>query len=68
MFLEGHPLNNNTKVAKVAFTGSVATGRRVYQSAAESIKRVTLELGGKSPIIVFDDVDIDKTVEWLMVG
>eukprot|EP01102_Stenamoeba_stenopodia_P010526 TRINITY_DN3181_c0_g1_i1.p1 TRINITY_DN3181_c0_g1~~TRINITY_DN3181_c0_g1_i1.p1 ORF type:complete len:706 (-),score=179.55 TRINITY_DN3181_c0_g1_i1:188-2305(-) len=64
----GAPLSNHPDIAKVAFTGSVATGRKVYQSAAESIKRVTLELGGKSPIVVFDDVDIDKTVEWLMVG
>jgi betaine-aldehyde dehydrogenase len=64
----GAPIASHPLLSKVAFTGSVATGKRVYQAATESVKRVTLELGGKSPMIIFDDVDIDNTVEWMMVG
>jgi len=53
---------------KVSFTGSVATGSRVMKSAAEGIKRVTLELGGKSPAIVHADADLDGAIEWLLFG
>lgn len=49
-------------VAKIAFTGSVAVGRSVYRTAAERIKRVTLELGGCSPLVVCGDADLDR---WL---
>lgn len=58
-----HPLTD-----KVSFTGSVATGSRVMAAAAVGIKRVTLELGGKSPAVVFDDADLDAAVEWLLFG
>ncbi len=51
----GQPLVEHPKVRKVAFTGSSLTGARVYEAAARDIKRVSLELGGKSPNIVFDD-------------
>lgn len=49
-------------VDKISFTGSTATGKQVLKSAADSIKRVTLELGGKSPCVVFDDADMDKAI------
>ncbi|MGD9987413.1 aldehyde dehydrogenase family protein [Pseudonocardia sp.] len=55
--LVGHP-----HVDKVSFTGSTATGRRIMASAAERIARVTLELGGKSPTVFFDDVDMGEAV------
>lgn len=58
-----HPL-----VAKVAFTGSEKTGRQVYESAARGLKRVSLELGGKSPNIVFDDAAIDNAVKGAIAG
>lgn len=64
----GAPLVAHPGVDKVAFTGSVATGSRIMARCAEDIRSVGLELGGKSPAIVFDDVDIDKTVEWVMFG
>eukprot|EP00850_Spirogloea_muscicola_P000216 SM000001S04618 [mRNA] locus=s1:1268464:1272611:- [translate_table: standard] len=64
----GAPLSAHPLVDKVAFTGSTVTGRAVMQAAAGNIKPVTLELGGKSPIIVFDDADIEKAVEWVMFG
>ncbi|KAH9290655.1 hypothetical protein KI387_034772, partial [Taxus chinensis] len=64
----GAPLAAHPDVDKVAFTGSTVTGRSVMTAAAQVIKPVSLELGGKSPIIVFEDVDIDKAVEWVMFG
>lgn len=64
----GAPLAGHPGVDKVAFTGSVATGSRIFAAAARDIKRISLELGGKSPFLVFEDVDIDKAVEWIMFG
>ncbi|MBB5220975.1 betaine-aldehyde dehydrogenase [Amaricoccus macauensis] len=55
-------------VAKISLTGSVPTGRRVYESAAAGLKPVTLELGGKSPLLVFDDADLDSAVGGAMLG
>ncbi|KAL7931897.1 aldehyde dehydrogenase [Trichoderma chlorosporum] len=52
-------------VRKISFTGSVATGKNIQIAAAQSnLKRVTLELGGKSPAVVFEDADIDNAVTW----
>lgn len=64
----GQPLADHPLVDKLAFTGSVATGRKVMQAASAGIRAVSLELGGKSPFVVFDDCDIDKAVEWIMFG
>ena len=61
--LVGHP-----EVAKIAFTGGDATGQRVYELAARGIKPVTLELGGKSANIVFDDADLDNAVKGVVSG
>eukprot|EP01147_Barroeca_monosierra_P006386 gene6387-7492_t len=58
----GQQLIANEKVAKVSFTGSLASGQEVYQSAAKSIKRVSLELGGKSALIVCEDANLDQAV------
>jgi acyl-CoA reductase-like NAD-dependent aldehyde dehydrogenase len=58
----GAPLVSHPQVKKVTFTGSVETGKIVYKAAAEKLIPVTLELGGKSPMIVFADCDFDKTV------
>ncbi|MDP9025055.1 MAG: aldehyde dehydrogenase family protein, partial [Candidatus Eremiobacteraeota bacterium] len=55
-------------VDKIAFTGSTATGKLVAQTAAGTVKRVTLELGGKSPSVVFDDADIDGAVAGALYG
>eukprot|EP01118_Nematostelium_gracile_P006438 TRINITY_DN2075_c0_g1_i2.p1 TRINITY_DN2075_c0_g1~~TRINITY_DN2075_c0_g1_i2.p1 ORF type:complete len:500 (-),score=161.66 TRINITY_DN2075_c0_g1_i2:89-1588(-) len=64
----GGPLTSHPKVDKIAFTGSVATGSKVMNAGSQTIKNVTLELGGKSPLVVFDDVDIVEAVEWIMFG
>ncbi|MDZ5698399.1 betaine-aldehyde dehydrogenase [Chelativorans sp. M5D2P16] len=61
--LVGHP-----GVAKVSLTGSVATGKRVMGLAGEHMKKATMELGGKSPIIVFDDADVENAVGGAMLG
>ena len=61
--LAGHPA-----VAKVSLTGSVPTGGKVYAAAAAGLKPVTLELGGKSPLIVFADADLDSAVGGAMLG
>jgi len=62
----GEPLVVHPKTAKIAFTGGTATGKRISALAGEHLKPVTMELGGKSPNIVFDDADIDKVVEGAM--
>ncbi|WP_120631382.1 aldehyde dehydrogenase [Ruegeria sp. EL01] len=56
----GEPLTNHPLVRSVTFTGSVTTGRRVYRNAAEHIKSCVLELGGKNPMIVMADADLDR--------
>ncbi|MGB1791525.1 MAG: aldehyde dehydrogenase family protein, partial [Paracoccaceae bacterium] len=58
----GAALLQDPRINKVSLTGSVATGRKVYQSAAADLKQVTLELGGKSPLIIFEDADLDNAV------
>jgi len=64
----GQPLTLHPKIEKVAFTGSVLTGSKVMKMASDQIKKVSLELGGKSPFIVFDDVNINQATEWIMYG
>jgi (Z)-2-((N-methylformamido)methylene)-5-hydroxybutyrolactone dehydrogenase len=64
----GEPLVKHPLVRKVAFTGSSKTGAHVYAEAAQDIKRVSLELGGKSPNIVFDDCKIENAVKGVVSG
>lgn len=64
----GQPLVEHPLVRKVAFTGSDRTGELIYSSAAKGLKRVSLELGGKSPNIVFDDCDMDDAVKGAVSG
>ena len=64
----GTPLVEHPLVAKIAFTGSDATGQKIYQAAARGMKRVSMELGGKSPNIVFDDAEIDNAVKGAISG
>ena len=58
----GNALINHPKVAMVSLTGSIGTGQKVLQAASATIKRTHLELGGKAPVIVFDDADIASVV------
>ena len=58
----GSALVSDPRIDKVSLTGSVATGKKVYAAAASEMKHVTMELGGKSPLIIFDDANIDNSV------
>jgi betaine-aldehyde dehydrogenase len=58
----GASLIRDPRVDKVSLTGSVPTGRKVYAAAAEGIKHVTMELGGKSPLVIFDDANLEDAV------
>ncbi|MGE8502781.1 MAG: gamma-aminobutyraldehyde dehydrogenase [Pseudomonas sp.] len=59
----GEPLTCHPKVRMVSLTGSVNTGSRIIAGTADSVKRMHMELGGKAPVIIFDDADIDAAVE-----
>lgn len=64
----GKALVNHVDIDKVAFTGSTETGRHIAHAAAESLKRCTLELGGKSPNIIFEDADLETAISMSAMG
>jgi aldehyde dehydrogenase (NAD+) len=64
----GEALVKHADVEKIAFTGSTEVGRAIRRATAESHKRLSLELGGKSPFVVFEDADLDSAVEGLVDG
>ena len=63
MMMTSHP-----DIAKVSITGEVDTGKKVMEASASTLKHVTLELGGKSPILIFDDADLEEAVYGAMLG
>ena len=64
----GAPLVRHPDVAMVSLTGSVATGKWIARTAADTLKRVHLELGGKAPVVVFDDADVEAAIEGVKIG
>ena len=66
--IAGKALAEHLKVDKIAFTGSTNTGRQIMRSAASNLKNITLECGGKSPLIIFEDADLDEAVKWSHAG
>ena len=64
----GQLLVSHPEVAKVSLTGEVGTGKKVMSAAAQTLKHVTMELGGKSPIVVFEDADIKNAVSAALLG
>ncbi len=64
----GASLITDPRVAKVSLTGSVPTGKKVYAAAAAQMKHVTMELGGKSPLLIFDDADLENAVGGAILG
>ncbi|KAK7962056.1 aldehyde dehydrogenase domain-containing protein [Apiospora aurea] len=64
----GAALATHPDVDKIAFTGSTATAREIMRMAAGTLKNITLETGGKSPLIVFDDAELGNAVEWAHLG
>ncbi len=64
----GKALTAHPGIAKISLTGSVETGRKIMAGGADTLKTVTLELGGKSPLIIFDDADIENAVSGALLG
>jgi len=64
----GHIISSSPDVDMVTFTGSTKVGQSIMEDAASNLKKIGLELGGKSPNVIFDDCDLDGAVEWAMVG
>lgn len=64
----GAAMSAHMDVDKIAFTGGTETGRKIMTAATGNIKKVSLELGGKSPNIIFEDADIDTAVDWALFG
>ena len=64
----GAPLSAHPGVDKLSFTGSNAVGEKVMQAAANGVRGVSLELGGKSPILVLDDAEVESAADWVMAG
>ncbi|OOY03866.1 NAD-dependent succinate-semialdehyde dehydrogenase [Thioclava sp. F28-4] len=64
----GEELCANPKVAKITFTGSTRVGKILMRQGAETVKKISLELGGNAPFLVFDDADLDAAVEGAMIA
>lgn len=64
----GVALVEHPQVDKIAFTGSTSTARQIMTLAAKTLKNITLETGGKSPLLVFEDADLDQAVKWSHFG
>ncbi len=64
----GAAIASHIDIDKVAFTGSTATGKEIMKLASHNMKNITLETGGKSPLLVFDDADLDQAVKWAHTG
>lgn len=64
----GTVLTQHPKVAKLSFTGSTAVGKQLLKQCADGVKRVTMELGGNAPFVVFDDADLDAAVQGLLAS
>jgi succinate-semialdehyde dehydrogenase/glutarate-semialdehyde dehydrogenase len=64
----GEELCQNTKVNKLSFTGSTRVGKLLMQQCGDTVKKLSLELGGNAPFIIFEDADVDRALEGLMVA
>ncbi|KAI9749949.1 MAG: mitochondrial aldehyde dehydrogenase [Lichina confinis] len=64
----GAAIASHTGIDKIAFTGSTATGREIMKMAAINLKDITLETGGKSPLLIFEDADLDQAIKWSHYG
>lgn len=64
----GAAIASHMGIDKIAFTGSTGTGKEIMKMAAVNMKNITLETGGKSPLIVFEDAELDQAVKWAHIG
>ncbi|MBZ4256923.1 aldehyde dehydrogenase family protein, partial [Mycobacterium tuberculosis] len=62
------PLLRDQRLRKLTFTGSTAVGKRLLAQAADQVLRVSMELGGNAPFLVFEDADLDRAIEGAMVA
>jgi len=62
--IAGNALISDPRIDKIAFTGGTSTGKHIGKMAAENLKKVTLELGGKNPVLVFEDANLDLAIDW----
>jgi aldehyde dehydrogenase (NAD+) len=66
--IAGAAMAQHPGIDKIAFTGSTNTGKEIMKMASATMKNITLETGGKSPLLVFDDADLDQAVKWSHIG
>lgn len=66
--ITGNAITEHPTIKKVAFTGSTATGKMIMQKCSQTVKKITLELGGKSPHIIFNDADLDVALQSVITG
>ncbi|KKY17994.1 putative aldehyde dehydrogenase [Phaeomoniella chlamydospora] len=64
----GQAIASHLDIDKIAFTGSTVTGKQIQKTAAVNMKNITLETGGKSPLVVFDDANIEQAAKWAHIG
>lgn len=64
----GHAIASHLDVDKIAFTGSTATGKLLMKTASVNMKNISLETGGKSPMVIFDDADLEQAAKWAQIG
>ena len=64
----GKAIASHTDVDKIAFTGSTVTGKEIMKMASVNMKNITLETGGKSALVIFDDAEMDQAVKWAHIG
>jgi aldehyde dehydrogenase (NAD+) len=64
----GAAIASHLDIDKVAFTGSTLTGKQIMKTASVNMKNITLEMGGKSPLLVFDDADLEQAAKWAHIG
>jgi betaine-aldehyde dehydrogenase len=64
----GSPISTHDDIDKISFTGSVPTAQKIMAGAALGPRAISLELGGKSPLIVFEDAEVNSAVDWILTG
>lgn len=64
----GAAISNHPYIDKISFTGSVTTAQKIMMAASMGPRAISLELGGKSPLLVFEDADVNSTVDWMLTG
>jgi len=66
--ITGEALTNDKRIKVISFTGSTAVGKVIAMKASKNLKRVSLELGGKNPIVICDDADLDNAIKWSLLS